>query len=278
MSVHTAGTVVMEPPHGWSALRLGEVWRARDLLLFFAWRDIKVRYAQASLGVAWAVLQPLLMMAVFTIFFGNLAKIPTVEGVPYAVFAFAGLVPWTFFANAMGAAADSLVNSANLVSRVWFPRLVLPAGAMVSFLPDVLIASALLLGLMAIYGMAPPLTALLLPLFIAFAFLAAASIGVWLAAVNVRYRDVRYAVPFIIQVWLFATPVIYPATIIPERFRFIAGLNPMAGVVEGFRWALLGAGPPPWGLMGISFLALSVILVSGLFYFRRVEHGFADVI
>jgi lipopolysaccharide transport system permease protein len=278
MSVHTTGTVVMEPPTGWSALRLGEVWRARDLLLFFAWRDIKVRYAQASLGVAWAVLQPLLMMAVFAIFFGKLAKIQSGSDVPYPVFALAGLVPWTFFANSLGAAAESLVTSANLVSRVWFPRLVLPAGAMVAWVPDVFLASGLLLALMAIYGIAPPLTALLLPVFVAFAFLAAASVGVWFAALNVRYRDVRYAVPFIVQLWLFATPVIYPASLVPEKYRFLAGLNPMAGVVEGYRWALLGKESPPWGLMGISMLALVVILVSGLYYFRRVEHGFADVI
>lgn len=277
MSVHAAETVVMEPPTGWSALRLGDVWRARDLLLFFAWRDIKVRYAQASLGVAWAVLQPLLMMAVFTIFLGKLVKLPP-GAPPYPVFALAGLVPWTFFASSLGAAAESLVTSANLVSRVWFPRLVLPAGAMVAWLPDVLLASAMLLGLMGLYGIAPPLTTLLLPVFVAFAFLAAASVGVWLAALNVRYRDVRYAVPFIVQLWLFATPVIYDISLVPRRFRMVAGLNPMTGVVEGYRWALLRQGHPPWGLMGISLLASTALLVGGLYYFRRVEHGFADVI
>ncbi|MHB8185464.1 MAG: ABC transporter permease [Dermatophilaceae bacterium] len=277
MKGHDGATVVLEPAVGWSALKLGEVWQSHELMLFLAWRDIKVRYAQAALGVAWAVIQPLLMMVVFTVFLGHLAKIPS-DGVPYAVFAFAGLVPWILFANATGGAAQSLVGSANLVSRVWFPRLVLPGAALLSFLPDVAIASLLLIGLMIFYGMSVPVTALMLPLFVAFALLAAASVGVWLSALNVAYRDVRYAVPFVIQLWLFATPVAYPASLVPAGYRDLLGLNPMAGVVEGFRWALLGQNQPPWALMGVSALVMVALLVTGLYYFRRVEHGFADVI
>jgi lipopolysaccharide transport system permease protein len=274
---HALTVITIEPPRGWAQLRLGELWGSRELLFFLAWRDVKVRYAQAGLGVAWAVLQPLLMMAVFTVFLARLANLPS-DDVPYPLFAFSGLLPWTFFANALGSATDSLVNSANLVSRVWFPRLVLPGAAMLSWLPDVAIASVLLMGLMLIYGFAPPATALLLPVFIAFAFLAAASVGVWLSALNVAYRDIRYAVPFMIQLWLFATPVAYPASLVPRSFRFLMGLNPMAGVIEGFRWALFGQRQPPWSLMFVSALMVGTLLLTGLFYFRRVEHGFADVI
>lgn len=270
-------TIVIEPPRSWSALNISELWRSRELLYFLAWRDVKVRYAQAALGVVWAVLQPLLMMAVFTIFLGRLAKVPS-DGVPYPVFAFTGLLTWTFFANALGSATQSLVGSANLVSKVWFPRLVLPVGSMLAWLPDVAIASVLLFGLMILYGMAVPVTALLLPIFVVFALVAAASVGIWFSALNVAYRDIRYAMPFVIQLWLFATPVAYPASLIPEKFRFLMGLNPMAGVVEGFRWALLGQRQPPWELMSVSVVVVLFVLVSGLYYFRRVEHGFADVI
>jgi lipopolysaccharide transport system permease protein len=270
-------TIRITPVSGWTALQLGEVWQRRELMLFLTWRDIKVRYAQTALGVAWAVLQPLALMVVLTVFLGRLAGVPS-DGYPYAVFALAGLVVWTFFANAVTGAANSLIGSANLVSRVYFPRLVLPGAALMSFLPDVAIASALLMALMLVYGVSIPVTALLLPVFIAFAMLVAASIGVWLAALNVAYRDVRYAVPFLIQLWLFATPVAYPASLVPDRLRDLLGLNPMAGVVEGFRWALLGQRPPPWGLMAVSGLVAVVVLVTGAFYFRRVEHRFADVI
>ena len=268
---------VIKPPSGWAGLHLPELWKSKELLYFLAWRDIKVRYTQAALGVAWAVLQPLLMMTIFSVFLGRLAKIPS-DGVPYPVFALAGLVPWTFFSNAVGEATNSVVASANLVSKIWFPRLVLPAAALVSWLPDLSIASFLVVGMMLIFHLTPPLTALLLPLFAAYALLAAASVSVWLAALNVRYRDVRYAVPFVIQLWLFATPVAYPASIVPHRFRLLLGLNPMTGVVEGFRWALLGQRQPPWGLMAVSGLVSLIVLVSGMYYFRRSESGFADVI
>jgi lipopolysaccharide transport system permease protein len=268
---------VITPPSGWSALRLADLWRGRELLYFFAWRDVKVRYAQAFLGVAWALLQPLLMMAIFSLFLGRLAKVPS-DGIPYPLFAMAGLLPWTFFANALGSSTNSLVSSATLVSRVYFPRLLLPLGALLSWLPDLAIASLLLIVMMLIYGIAPPATILLLPILVALALLATASVGVFLSALNVAYRDVRYAMPFVIQLWLFATPVVYPASLVPDRFRLLFGLNPMTGVVEGFRWAFLRHGSPPWGLMGVSALTSAGLLVASAYYFRRVEHRFADLI
>lgn len=269
--------ITIEARTGWSAPDLADLWRSRELIYFLTLRDIKVRYTQAALGVAWAVLQPLLMMVIFTLFLGRLAKVPS-DGFPYPVFAFAGLIPWTFFSNAVGAGANSVVGSANLVSKVWFPRLALPLAAALAWLPDLCITSALLIGMMLIFGITPPLTAVLLPAFILFALLAAAGVSLWLAALNVSYRDVRYAVPFVLQLWLFATPVVYPASLVPERFRTLLGLNPMAGVVEGFRWALLGHRQPPWGLMAVSGLVSLVALAAGAYYFRKAETGFADVI
>lgn len=269
--------VVVAPSSGWSALQLGELWAHRDLLYFLAWRDVKVRYTQAAMGVAWAVVQPLLMMAVFSIFLGRLAKVPS-DGIPYPVFVFCGLVVWTYFANSLATATESLVSSSNLVSKVYFPRLVMPLAALLSWLPDLVIASVILVGLMLIQGLVPAWTVILLPVFAGGALLAAASVGVWLSALNVAYRDVRYAVPFMIQLGLFASPVIYPASIVPHHLRLLYGLNPMAGVVEGFRWALIGRGTPPWSLMAVSAATAVLLLIGGLFYFRRVEHGFADVI
>lgn len=269
--------VVVGPSQGWAALQLGDLWAHRDLLYFLAWRDVKVRYTQAAMGVGWAVVQPLLMMAVFSIFLGRLAKVPS-NGVPYPVFVFCGLVPWTYFANSVATATESLVSSSNLVSKVYFPRLVMPLAALMSWLPDLVIASVILIGLMFAYGLAPAWTALLLPVFAIGALIAASSVGVWLSALNVAYRDVRYAVPFMIQLGLFASPVVYPATLVPSRFRALYGLNPMAGVVEGFRWALIGHGHAPWALMAVSAVTAGVLLLGGLLYFRRVEHGFADVI
>lgn len=273
----TQPLVVVAPSTGWSALRLGDLWAHRDLLYFLAWRDVKVRYTQAAMGVAWAVVQPLLMMAVFSIFLGRLAKVPS-DGIPYPVFVFCGLVVWTYFANSVAAATESLVSSSNLVSKVYFPRLVMPLAALLSWLPDLAIASVILVGLMLVQGLVPAWTMVLLPIFAVGALLAAASVGVWLSALNVAYRDVRYAVPFMIQLGLFASPVVYPASIVPHRFRLLYGLNPMAGVVEGFRWALIGGGSAPWALMAVSAATAVLLLLGGLFYFRRVEHGFADVI
>jgi lipopolysaccharide transport system permease protein len=267
---------ILEPPGRWSALKLDELWHYRDLLYILAWRDIKVRYKQAVLGGAWAVLQPLVMMAVFTLLFSRIASVPT-QGIPYPVFAFAGLVPWTMFASSVADSANSLVANANLVSKVKFPRLAIPAGAVLAWVPDFVIGSGVLFVIMAIYGIAPPWSVVLLPAVMLSAMVAALSVGVWLSALNVAYRDVRYVVPFLVQVWLFVTPVAYPTTAIPQNLQWLAGLNPMSWVVDFSRWALLGT-PSSWGVIALSLATTWVLLISGLYYFRRVEHFFADVI
>jgi lipopolysaccharide transport system permease protein len=222
------------------------------------------------------VLQPLVMMGIFTLVFSRIADVPT-QGVPYPVFAFAGLVPWTMFASAVGDSASSLVGNSNLVAKVYFPRLVIPAGAVVAWIPDFAIGSAVLFVVMAVFGFAPAWTVVLLPAVMLAAMIAASSVGVWLSALNVAYRDVRYVVPFLVQAWLFVTPVAYPTTSIPENLRWLAGLNPMTWVVDFSRWALLGT-PASWGVVGLSIATMVVLLLTGLYYFRRVEHFFADVI
>jgi lipopolysaccharide transport system permease protein len=267
----------IRPPGRLPRLQFGELWRYRELLYFLAWRDIKVRYKQAAIGVVWALVQPALMMVIFTIFLGRVAKVPS-EGLPYPVFVFAGLLPWTFFANSVAGASDSVVGNANLVSKVYFPRLAIPVAALLAWVPDVLIASSMLLVLMLVYGIAPAWTVFALPLFLALAMAAAFSVGIWLSALNVAYRDVRYAVPFLLQAWLFATPVVYPAAALPERFQLLYGLNPMTGVIEGFRWSLLGTTAPSIAMTSLSLLVIAALLVSGVVYFRHVEHFFADVI
>lgn len=264
------------PPKRWSPVKVGDIWQYRELLYFLALRDVKVRYKQAFIGFAWAILQPVFMMAVFTIFLGRLAGIKT--PVPYPVFAFAGLIPWLFFSNAVTGASDSLVTNANLVSKVYFPRLVIPLASVLSWLPDVGIASVVLAALMAILGIAPAASVVFVPLFVLLAIVTALAAGLWLSALNVAYRDIHYAAPFFLQLGLFATPVTYPSTLVPHAFRSLFGLNPMSGVVEGFRWALVGHGAAPWALVGESAVVAGVILVAGLMYFRRVEQFFADVI
>jgi lipopolysaccharide transport system permease protein len=272
-----APLTVIAPSSGWRAIDLGELWRYRELLYFLVWRDVKVRYKQTALGAAWALLQPLLGMAIFAIFFGALARVPS-DGLPYPLFAFAGLLPWTYFANAVTATSSSLVTNANLVSKVYFPRLLVPLAGVVSGLIDLGIGLGVLGLLMVAYGAAPGATVLLLPLLVALAVANALALGVWLSALDVQYRDVRYTVPFLVQVWLFATPVVYPASLVPEQFRAVYGLNPMAGVVEGFRWVLLGGAQPPGLLLAVSTAMTLTLLVSGAFYFRRMERTFADVI
>lgn len=267
---------VIEPKSGWSALQLREVWQSRELIGFIAWRDIKVRYTQAILGAGWAVIQPLLLVAVFSVVLGRLAKIPS-EGVPYIVFAFAGLVPWTFFSNGVAVASESLVSSSNLVSKVYFPRLVIPVGSLLAWLPDLAIASLMLLILMLAHGLIPAWTTVLLPLFGGFALLAAAGVSLWLSALNVYYRDVRYAVPFFLQIGLFATPIVYPPTLVPPALQPLLGIDPMSGVVEGFRWSVIGT-TPNWSILAISGVVTVLLLVTGLCYFRRMEHAFADVV
>ena len=267
---------VLEPPGRFSALHLGDLWHYRELLYILAWRDVKVRYKQAVLGAAWAVLQPLVLMGIFTLLFSRIADVPTGD-VPYPVFAFVGLVPWTMFASATTSSGASLVGNQNLVSKVYFPRLVIPAGAVLTWVPDFVISSALLFGVMAVFGFVPPLTALLLPVVMLAVMLAAFSVGVWLSALNVAYRDVQYVVPFLIQAWLFMTPVAYPTSSVPEGLRWLTGLNPMTWVIDLSRWALTGSSVS-WSVASISLATTLVLLVSGLYYFRRVEHFFADVI
>ncbi|HEU4326333.1 MAG TPA: ABC transporter permease [Roseiflexaceae bacterium] len=269
---------VIEPERGWSALRLGELWPYRELLFFLIWRDIKVRYKQTALGAAWAIIQPLFTMLVFSLFFGQLARIEPPGGLPYWLFAYAGLVPWSFFASGLAQSSDSLVGSANLIRKVYFPRLVVPVATVLAGLVDFALAFAVLLAAMLLGGFMPGPTALLLPLFLLLAVVTAMGVGLWLSALNVQFRDVRYVVPFLVQIWLFATPIAYPSALITQPLlRAAYGLNPMVGVVEGFRWALLG-GPPPGPMLYVSALASLLLLISGAFYFRRMERTFADLI
>ena len=270
-------TIIIKPSRRFVPLSLRDVWEYRELLVFLVWRDIKVRYKQTALGAGWAVIQPFMMMVVFSIFLGHLAKVPS-DGVPYPLFVFAGLVPWTFFAQALGGASNSLVGNANLISKVYFPRLIMPFSTAASFLVDLVIALGLLGAIMAWYGRAPTVQILLLPVLVLLALVAALAVGIWLSALNVRYRDVRYAVPFLVQLWMFATPVAYAASLVPDRWRWVYAINPMTGVVEGFRWALIDTGSAPGLVLVISAAATVTLLVSGLFYFRRVERTFADVI
>ena len=267
----------IRPLKGWMPLRLGEVWEYRDLLRLLAWRDIKVRYRQTALGAAWAVLQPLLTMAVFSVFFGRLAKVPS-DGLPYPIFVFAALVPWGYFSTSLTQASNSLVGNANLIKKVYFPRLVVPMSCAASALVDMCIAFVVLLGFMLWYRIVPTINVIWLPAFVALALVTSLGAGLWLSALNVRYRDVRYVVPFLVQFWLFATPIAYPSSLLHEPWRTVYGLNPMVGVVEGFRWALLGTKTSPGAVMAVSALAALTLLVTGAFYFRRMEATFADVV
>ncbi len=266
LTPHSAGLVA----------RLCEVWEYRELLFFLTWRDVRVRYKQTALGAAWAVLQPLLTMLVFSVFFGALARVPS-DSLPYPVFAYCGLLPWQLFAFALTASAQSLTANERLVTKVYFPRLILPLSAVLAGLVDFAVAFTLLAPLMAYYGVRPGAALVTLPLFILLAVATAVAAGLGLGALNVRFRDVRYALPFLTQFWLFATPIAYPASLVPERYRWLMGLNPMAGVVEGFRWALLGA-PAPGPLVLVSASVVVLGLGLGLVYFLRVERSFADVI
>jgi lipopolysaccharide transport system permease protein len=267
---------VIEPSRGWVELKWRELWEYRELLYFLIWRDIKVRYKQTVLGAAWAIIQPFSTMVVFSIFFGRLAKIPS-EGIPYPIFSYAALLPWTFFANGMNQASNSLVGSANLITKVYFPRLVVPLSSVLSGLLDFAIAFVVLLGMILFYGVRPTAAVIWLPSFLLLALATALGVGLWLSALNLQYRDIRYAVPFLTQFWLFATPIAYPSNLLSEPWRTLYGLNPMVGVVEGFRWALLGS-KPPGPMLGVSAVAAVLLLVSGAYYFRRMEKTFADVV
>lgn len=267
--------ISIHPPGRWTPLQLRDLWDYRELLYFLVWRDVKVRYKQTVLGAAWAIIQPVFTMVVFSVFFGRLGKIPS-DGIPYPIFAFAALVPWTLFAHALSQASNSLVGNATLIKKVYFPRLVVPLASVLSGIVDFILAFAVLLLLMMWYGVGLTLKLFWVPLFVLLAVTTALAVALWLSALNVEYRDVRHAVPFLTQFWLFATPVAYPSSLLSEPWRTIYGLNPMVGVVEGFRWALLNAGTAPGPMMTISALASLILLVGGAYYFRRLERTFAD--
>ena len=267
----------IHPSRGWISLRLAEVWEYHELLYFLSWRDIKVRYKQTVLGGAWAIIQPFFTMVIFSLFFGKLARIPS-DGIPYPIFSFAALVPWTFFANGLSQSSNSLVGSANLIKKVYFPRLVVPISSVVSGVVDFAIAFVVLLGMMLFYRIVPTSNIIHLPSLLLLAFVTSLGVGLWLSAMNVQFRDVRYAVPFLVQAWMFASPIAYPSSLLSEPWRTIYGLNPMVGVVEGFRWALLGTNTAPGPIIAVSSLAAIVILISGAYYFRRMEKSFADVV
>jgi lipopolysaccharide transport system permease protein len=265
------------PQAGWLDVDFAEIWAHRELLYFFVWRDIKVRYKQTVIGAGWAILQPLMTMLVFTLFFGRLAKIPS-NGIPYPVFFYSALLPWMYFATALAGATGTMLDNQRMITKVYFPRVILPVSAVLSGLVDFAIGFVLLLGLMVWYGVAPGPALLWLPLLMLLSVFTALGAGLWLAAWNTVYRDVRYVIPFLIQLWMFASPVAYPSTLVPENWRWLYGLNPMAGVIEGFRWALTGQGTAPGALILLSAAAVLALLGSGLMYFQRMEGTMADVV
>jgi lipopolysaccharide transport system permease protein len=265
------------PVSGWAALKLGELWQYRELLLFLMWREIKVRYKQTLIGAGWALIQPLLTMVIFTLFFGRLARMPS-DGVPYSVFSLTALVPWTFFANGLTLSSNSLVGNANLIGKVYFPRLLIPLATILSGFVDLVLAFVLLV-LFALYkSVHIGLAVLWLPVFVLLATVCCLGVGLWLSALNVEYRDVRYVIPFLTQIWLFATPVAYPSSLLSEPWRTLYGLNPMVGVVQGFRWAVLGTARPDMHMLALSWTVAATLLITGAFYFRRMEQSFADIV
>jgi lipopolysaccharide transport system permease protein len=265
------------PTQGWAALRLKELWAYRELLYFLVWRDVKVRYKQTALGAIWAILQPVFTMVVFSLFFGRLGKMPS-DGLPYPLFSFAALVPWTYFSHGLSQASNSLVGSANLIKKVYFPRLAIPIASVASGLIDFALAFLVLLGMMLYYGILPGSKVIVLPLLLLLTLVTSLGVSLWLSALNVHFRDVRHVIPFLTQLWLFSTPIAYPSSLLSEPWRTVYSINPMVGVVEGFRWALLGTDTAPGPMIIVSSVAAVVILVSGVFYFRRLEKTFADVV
>jgi len=266
----------ISPPKKWIPVNLRELWNYRELLYSFTWRDVKIRYKQTALGFLWAIIQPLFMMLIFTVFFGRLAKIPS-DGIPYPLFVLAALLPWTLFAEGITRSTNSMISNANIMTKVYFPRLIMPFSGVLSPLVDFIFAFSILIVMMAWYGFLPTLNIIFLPLFILLALATSLGIGLWLSALNVKYRDFQYTIPFMIQLGLFASPVVYPASLVPESVRFLYGLNPMAGVIEGFRWALLGT-EMPGAMILVSVGVVVVLLVSGAFYFRKMEQYYADVV
>jgi lipopolysaccharide transport system permease protein len=273
----TEPTVVIEPHRGLLDLDLKTIGQYTDLLYFLVWRDVKVRYKQTAIGVAWVLLQPLLTMMVFTLVFGRLARVPS-DGVPYPIFMYSALLPWNLFSNSLNRGGESVVQNAGLVTKIYFPRLILPLAAILSPLVDFAISLVLLAAMMIWYGVSPGWGLVAMPLFIVLAVLTALAVGLWLAALNVRYRDVGHAIPFVIQMWMFVSPVAYPVSMIPERWRALYSLNPLAGVIEGFRWALLGKQMPELGVIAVSSFMVAALLLPALVYFRHTERTFADVV
>lgn len=273
----SSAPTTLRPSTGWSPPNLAEIWRYRELLYFLVWRDIKIRYKQTALGASWAILQPFLTMVIFSLFFGELAGIPS-EGIPYPLFAYAGLLPWTYFANSVSQASNSVVANASLITKVYFPRLAVPMSGVLGGIPDFVLSFLVLIGMMIYYGQGFSVRIAYLPLLLILALLTALAVGVWLAALNVRFRDVKYVVPFLIQSWLFATPVAYSSSLLGEPWRTIYGVNPMVGVVEGFRWALVGTETAPGPIIAVSSVAVLLTLAGGLWFFRRTERNLADII
>ena len=269
--------IVVKPSKGWISLNLDELWEYRELLYFLTWRNIKVRYKQTVLGAAWAIIQPFFTMVVFSLFFGKLARVPS-DGIPYPIFAYAALVPWMFFANGLNQSSDSLVGSADLIKKVYFPRLIVPISSIISGVIDFVLSFLVLVGMMLFYGIFPTANFIWLPFLLLLAFVTSLGVGLWLSALNVQFRDVRHTVPFLTQFWLFATPIAYPSSLLPEPWHTLFGINPMVGVVEGFRWALLGTETAPGPIIIVSSLVALVLLVGGAFFFRRMEKTFADVV
>jgi lipopolysaccharide transport system permease protein len=269
--------VHIKPRGRWASLKLGELWRYRELLYFFIWRDLKVRYKQTILGASWAILQPFLTMVVFSIFFGRLAQVPS-DDLPYPVFAYSALVPWTFFANGLTQASNSIVSNSGMVKKIYFPRLTLPVATVMAGLVDFALALAVLIGMMFFYQLVPTVNIVWLPLLLLLALITSLGVSLWFAAFNVRFRDVRHIIPFLVQFWLFMTPIAYPSSLVPEQWRLVYSLNPMVGVVEGFRWALLGTDTSPGPIIIVSSLVAVCLLVGGIIYFRRMESSFADIV
>jgi lipopolysaccharide transport system permease protein len=271
---------VIDPPRGWPGFGIRELWQYRELLLVLTWRNILVRYKQTVLGAAWAILQPVFFMVVFTLFFGRLAGLSSkTDGIPYPIFTYTALLPWTLFANSMTQSTNSLVGNSNLLRKIYFPRLALPLSTIFTAAVDFVLAFVVLVGLMIYYGIFPhPVRLLVLPALVLLAFATSLGVGLWLSALNVRFRDIQFVVPFLSQIWLFATPVVYPATLVHEPWRTIFGLNPMAGVVEGFRWALIDAAPAPGAIVYVSTAVALALAASGALFFRRMERSFADVV
>jgi len=267
----------IQPSKGWVSLGLKELWDYRELLFFLIWRDIKVRYKQTVLGASWAIIQPFFTMVVFSLFFGKLAKVPS-DGIPYPIFAYSALVPWAFFAHGLNQASNSLVGGSNLIKKVYFPRLAMPIASVLGGVVDFFLAFVLLIGMIFYYGMAPTIHIILLPLFLLLAFITSLGVSLWLSAMYVQFRDIRHIIPFLTQIWLFGTPIAYPSSLLSEPWRTVYSINPMVGVVEGFRWALLGTKTAPGLMIIVSSLVAVGLLISGAYYFRRMEKTFADVV